>query len=104
MELIRLSKSEWEELRLLKVKHRWDWPAVFSVSPRGEIWPFVTYGRTPESLRENVRGMSRLLDELADTLLYECSIGGRFFLDENGAHYKNAVGNTSQFAYFVIAA
>ena len=72
------------------IKVCWDWPAVFSTNNRREIWPFVTNGYTPEENRKQVRGESRVIDEVADFYLKVRNDGGRFFIDDLGAYYKNA--------------
>jgi len=56
---LTLTRAEFDDLKALQRKKRWDWPAVFSVNNRRDIWPFVTRGWTPEQEREPVRGLSR---------------------------------------------
>ena len=84
----------------LQIKHRWDWPAVFSTNMHGDIWPFMTRGYTPTALREDVRGMHPLLDGVADIFLQMRAGGGRFFIDESGAFHKDQHGRKVQFARF----
>ena len=67
-------------LRSLQVKRRWDWPAIFSTNDRREIWPRTTNGWTPLSDRREVRGLSPILDQVADILLDRKPEGGRFFM------------------------
>jgi hypothetical protein len=85
---LTLTRAEFEQLKALVRRKRWDWPAVFSVNHHREIWPFATYKRTPEEEREPVRGLSRVIDEVADRYLSLRSDGGRFFVDDRHAFYK----------------
>jgi len=87
---LALTRAEFEQLKVLVRKKRWDWPAVFSVNHHREIWPFVTYKWTPEEEREPVRGLSRVIDEVADRYLKLRTDGGRFFIDDRLAFYKGA--------------
>ena len=103
MECIRLTRADFELLKNLQIRRRWDWPATFSTNPQGQIWPFVTYGLTPEELRDGIRGLSSVIDEVADALVSHRTLGGRFFIDESGAFHKNASGRTVKFAYFLIS-
>lgn len=45
------------------------WPAVFSVNPKKEIWPYVTRGLTPLVDLRLVHGRVELLDQAATHLL-----------------------------------
>jgi len=83
---LQLSRTEFDEFRALVIRERWDWPAVFSVNPKGEIWPWVTWGWTPEYEKIDVSGRSALLRRVAYTLLNIRPEGGRFFIDEEGAY------------------
>ncbi|HEV2490998.1 MAG TPA: hypothetical protein VGT03_14420 [Candidatus Acidoferrales bacterium] len=102
LEPMSLSQDEFEELKKLQVKYRWDWPAVFSSSCNDEIWPFVRYGHTPSEQRLNVRGISPVIDGIADIYLKRKHIGGRFFVNEKGAFYKNHKRVEFQFVRFDI--
>jgi hypothetical protein len=94
-DFLTLTQAEFDELKALQRTKRWDWPAVFSVSPRdGEIWPYVRRGYTPEQEREPVSGLSRVIDEVAKRYLKLRSDGGRFFIHDKLAFYKGpAVGD-----------
>jgi hypothetical protein len=85
-----LTETEFQELHDLQIRYRMDWPAVFSVTPRGdEIWPWVVNGLTPPSVREDVKGVSSVLDGVAECFLgIRDEQGGRFFVDDRGAFYK----------------
>ncbi len=102
MECIRLTRADFELLKVLQVQQRWDWPAIFSTNPQGDIWPFVTWGLTPEEVRHGIRGLSKVVDEVADAYVCRRHLGGRFFIDESGAFHKNGAGRTVKFAYFLI--
>jgi hypothetical protein len=106
MERLRLSitRAEFDYLKALQRRKRWDWPAVFSTNPRGDIWPFATRGYTPTVEREEVRGLSRVIDQVADLLLKVRGDGGRFFIDDFGACYKSDEigGPLNLFVFFEI--
>jgi hypothetical protein len=91
---LTFTRKEYDWLRSLQRKKRWDWPAVFSTNARGDIWPYVTYGWTPEREREEVRGLSTVIDQVADIYRTVRSDGGRFFIEDNWACHKgDAVGD-----------
>jgi hypothetical protein len=89
MKNIRITAAEFKEFCELRQKHRWDWPAAFSTNPNGDIWGFQTRGYTPPDQRENVRGASPLLDQVADIYAVQREECGRFFIDQRGAFFKN---------------
>jgi len=86
---LTFTRKEYDWLRSLQRKKRWDWPAIFSTNARGDIWPYVRHGWTPEHEREEVRGLSTVIDQVADIYLTVRSDGGRFFIDDNWACYKS---------------
>ena len=86
---LKVTRAEFDYLRVLQRKKRWGWPAVFSTNHRGDIWPFVTRSYTPVAAREEVRGLSRVIDRIADLYLKVRGDGGRFFIDDFGACYKD---------------
>ncbi len=100
---IALSRGEFDELKRLQIKRRWDWPAVFSSNPHGEIWPWVKYGLTPKLLRKDVRGVSNIVDRVAKSYRRERWLRGRFFIDEGGAFYKDQGGHKVKFVTFEIS-
>src|SRR5713226_617633 len=102
METVIISRDEFEEFKRLQIRYRWDWPAVFSANCHGEIWPFVSYGYTPGEYREEVRGLCRTIDAVADDYLEMRREGGRFFINETGAFYKDQSGEAVPFAAFQI--
>jgi hypothetical protein len=77
-----LSRQEFEELKALQRKKRWDWPATFSTNAKGEIWPYVTHGWTRIDDRQDVSGLSSVIDEIARLYINLRSDGGRFFIDD----------------------
>jgi hypothetical protein len=85
---LRLTGEEFDHLRALQVAKRWDWPAAFSTNSKGDIWPYVEHGPTRAAGREEVSGISRVIDELANLYRKERAEGGRFFIDDRGACYK----------------
>jgi hypothetical protein len=100
LEIVRITRAEFEEFRTLQRKHRWDWPAVFSANRRNEIWAFVTRGYTPFENRQNLRGISRVLDIVANKYRISRSDLGRFFIDERGGFYKDESNIEHQFCEF----
>jgi hypothetical protein len=85
---MRLNHLEYKLLRDCQFRLRDDCHAAFTAIPTGEIWPFATWGRTPNEQRENVRGELPHLDRIADELL-ECRCdGGRFFVLERSVIYR----------------
>lgn len=82
---MKLTREEFEEFKAFVRRQRLDWPAVFSYNGY-DLWPFITYGKTKEEDRINIRGASPFLDRIAEALLeYRGSDAGRLFIDERGA-------------------
>jgi hypothetical protein len=67
----------------------WTWPATFSRNARGEIWPSVTKGLTPEHTRFHVQGRVPALDRIAQTLLRMRPKGGRFYITHDGVYLSD---------------
>ena len=97
---ILVKTDELEKLKQIQIKHRRDWPAAFSTNIRCEVWPFCCYGHTSYENREFVHGSSKTIDDVAHEYLKIRRIGGRFFLDELGAFYKDELGFPEQFVTF----
>lgn len=93
-QVLTITRAEFDYLKALQIRKRWDWTAVFSVNNRRDIWPFVTHGWTPEQEREQVRGLSRVVDEVAERYLSERVDGGRFFIDDRHAFYKSEIDDS----------
>jgi len=93
MKTLEITKEQFDEFKRLQVKKRWDWPASFSTNIRGAIWPFVTNGRTPLEDRNDVRGVSPLLDRVADIYTALREEGGRFFIGWKGAFWSAQDGD-----------
>lgn len=90
MKRVTLTDSEFQELRDLQLRYRMDWPATFRVSPSGdEIWPWITTGLTPRAIREDVRGVSSVLDGVAEIFLGIRTSGADAFSSMNAAHFIN---------------
>ena len=98
MKRVRITREEFDELRRIQKVRRWDWPAWFGANNQGAIWPGVTRGYTPFELREDVREVSKLLDLVADVYLLVRDKGGRFFIGDQGAFFKDE--GTVQFIEF----
>ena len=97
-----VTDDEFAQLKQLQIRFRWDWPAVFSTNLRRDLWPWVTYGYTDWSDRQQLRGLSKILDVVADVCLAERidDGGGRFFVNDDGAFYKKEDGELVQFVTF----
>ena len=85
---VRLTRADFNDFRSLVVRERWDWPAVFSINPAGQIWPWVRNGWTPPEDRHYIGGLSPIIDAIGEILLFRRSLGGRFFINEEGAWIK----------------
>jgi hypothetical protein len=90
MKTIRINKVEFDKLRELQVKKRNDCHAAFSTNLSEIPWPFVTFGLTPEQLREKIRTVSPILYRLVGNFIEIRPPGGRFFVDDKGAYWKDA--------------
>jgi hypothetical protein len=73
---MKLTHREFEQLKALQVTKRWDWPATFSTNAKGEIWPYVSHGWTRLEDREEVSGLSSVIDGVARFYLKVRSDGG----------------------------
>jgi hypothetical protein len=103
METLTFTRSEFDYLKELQIKRRWDWPATFSTNCHGEIWLFWSYGYTRSEDREQIRGLSSVIDQVADIYLRIRSEGGRFFVSDEGALYwDEVVGGKRVIAFFQI--
>ncbi len=100
MVVLPITPEQFEQVRDLVLRRRWDWPAVFSTNCHGEVWPWVTYGLTREEYREHVQELPTVIAEVATLLLEERPNGGRFFIDTHGACYKDLAGGEKTFVYF----
>ena len=96
MKTLEITREQFDQFKSLQLRKRWDWPATFSTNPQGAIWPYVTNGRTPVEDRANVRGISPLLDEVADRYMAMRENGGRFFISWSGAFWRSEDGNCLQ--------
>jgi hypothetical protein len=101
---MRITKSDFESLRELQLRRHWLWPAVFSTNCHLAIWPWVTNGWTHPSQREDVRGVHPIIDVVADEYLRVRPEGGRFFISEQGAFYRDEAKQIHQFVEFTIVA
>ena len=100
METVRITRAEFEEFRSLQRRCRWDWPATFSTNRRNEIWAYITRGYTPFEQRQNLRGLSPILDIVANKYRIARFDLGRFFIDERGGFYKDDSMIVHQFCAF----
>jgi hypothetical protein len=99
---LSLTRHEFAELVSLQKRRRWDWPAVFSANEHGDIWPFVRYGYTYKRERSQIRGASKIIDTVAEEYIKTKSAGGRFFIGDNGAFYKDEGSHVIRFVTFKI--
>lgn len=99
-ERIEITQAQFDHLRNVKLRNHKYWPAVFSTNCHEDIWLYVTDGYTPREFRKDVRGSYRLIDMIGDAMLRARPEGGRFFIDETGAFYKNVQGHSVRFVWF----
>lgn len=90
MREIPITRGEYEQFKELQLEKHWKFPIVFSTNSRGQIWPFITNGKTPEEKRDYVQGRSDLLDRVASIYTATRDPGGRFFINRSGAFYRTA--------------
>jgi len=95
MKTLSIAGEELEELKRLQ-----PWPADLSANHHGAIWQSVTFGWTPFSRREDIRGKSKIIDEVADEYLRVRPGGGRFFMRLAGAFYSPEDEPGGQFVAF----
>lgn len=88
LELI-ITRQEIDDLRRLQVKYRWDRLIPFSVNCRNKTWVFESWGLTPEEIRREVGGFSKKLDAISEEYLRVRESGGRFFVNNKEAFYKD---------------
>ncbi|MGA7832143.1 MAG: hypothetical protein WCA21_14385 [Terracidiphilus sp.] len=89
MEVHEITREEFDEFRRLQIRRDWIWPAKFSTNIYGELWPWVTNGKTPIELRKDVRGLSPLLDEVGRLYRMSRNEGGRIFINYEGAFWRS---------------
>jgi hypothetical protein len=99
MKTIRINKTEFDKFRELQKKKRGDCHAAFSSNLSENPWPFVTFGLTPEQLREEVLERSPKLIQIVGIFveLRESTSGGRFFIDFDGVYWKDKDTNKQWF-------
>src|SRR5258708_37653892 len=99
-EVVTVTSYELAELERLQVKSRRDWPLVFSANCRGDVWAYFTRGYSPEEQREELRGVSRILDRVVKKYRRVRPGLGRFFIDQRGVFYKVEEKTHVQFILF----
>jgi len=99
---IRINKAEFDKFRELQnpKKKRNDCHAAFSTNPSEDTWRFETLGLTPAQLRAEVRNESPKLDQIFGIFIElpdKHPKGGRFFIDDKGAYWKDKGRNKHRF-------
>ena len=90
VEILLVSSEELEVLREVQIKPKWGWPARFSCNEWGQVWPFTTSSRTPESDRVHLEGVFPLLDQIVQRVVWitrtrgKYPRGGRFLVHDEG--------------------
>jgi len=100
VEIFTVTAYELTELERLQVKSRRDWPLVFSANHRGDVWAYFTRGYSQEEQREELRGVSRILDRVVRKYRRIRPGLGRFFIDQRGVFYKVEEKTHVQFIIF----
>jgi hypothetical protein len=102
MKTIAVTREELEKLRRLHGGADLG-SLAFSTNYKGEIWPRVRLGNTPENEREEFRGRFKLVDQVAHEYLKVRSVGGRFRIQEDGAWYEEEGYAPVQFLKFQVS-
>jgi hypothetical protein len=89
-------------MKALQVKNHAEWPAAFSTNNSCEIWCYSHFGKTPYNKKIFVHGELAIIDRIAETYRDERPNGGRFFISEKGAFYREGAREGFQFIEFVI--
>jgi hypothetical protein len=99
-EIVTITAYDLAELERLRVKSRQDWPLVFSANCRGNVWAYFTRGYSPEEQREELRGVSQILDRVVKKYRRIRRGLGRFFIDQRGVLDKVKEKTHVQFILF----
>lgn len=83
---IPVDRQQVEELRFKQIRHRPDWPAVFSCNRKRKVWVFKRWGYHQEVDRHPIS--HPLVDEIVDVYVHIRKRGGRFFVNSNGAYFR----------------
>ena len=102
MQKIRINRAEFDKFRELQnpKKKRNDCHAAFSTNTSEDTWRFETLGLTPDQLRVEVRNQSPKLDQILGIFIElpdKRPAGGRFFIDDDGAYWKDQKKNKHRF-------
>ena len=84
---IGISVEEFNELRNLTKRWRYDAKAIFGTNG-DEVWASTRSGRTPLSEREPIENIPYVLHQLKKSLHRRRMEGGRLFVNEDGAYWK----------------
>lgn len=85
-----------DQFRFLEERtRRWggDAKAIFSTNDVNDIFPSTRHGKVPLSERLDVSSQSLILDKLAECLRRWRVNGGRIFVTERGAYWKERRGS-----------
>ena len=96
-----ITRQEFAQLRRFMTKFRWDRNVTFSVNCHRRTWAFANWGLTPENRRKAIGGCSEKLDVITEEYLRVRQKGGRFFLKNDGAFYKDKSGQMIPFVQFL---
>lgn len=92
--------DELDAVKKLQIKNHAEWPAVFSTNSDCQIWCYCRSGKTPYSERVFVQGVLKIIDLIAEMYRNERPSGGRFFISDAGAFYKEEDRDGLQFIEF----
>lgn len=86
--LVRITREDMACIDRLKIRRKHAKEPAFTAIADGRIWacPYRDY---TGPLQPDLRGRCRKLDEIADELLSLRRVGGRFFITDKGAFYKD---------------
>jgi hypothetical protein len=103
MKNLTITEEELEELKRIQIEHHWKWPAAFCTNRSGDIWPCETRGYTPPEQKEQIRGISKLIDAIATEYLNVRTSGGHFSISDTGASYFPQANVEIPFLTFVFS-
>jgi|SRR5947209_4452796 len=97
---ITITEEEFTQLKQLQIESRKDdWDMVFSTNGY-EMWPFATWGLTPDKKREELRKQFPVLDTIQEEYRKMRGVGGgRIFVSRKGAFFRPN-SETVQFVWF----
>lgn len=92
-------RGQLERLKQAQVRWRGDWPATFSCNRHSQVWPFVTFGYTPEKYRNDLVEEFPILQQIVLRLIQDRPEGGRFHINDCGVYWADNGGRAIEFEF-----